>query len=171
MVVQLKRLRIKVAIVSCVAVLGVTLAHAQQRTLAMYGDWTVSCATTSGAKSCGLVQVQKTNGGATVSQVGIGRGTKTDSLKMSIETSANVWVPTGVKLFTSVGAPAITAQFKWCISTRCLADVDLSDADIKNLRAKKEAGQIAYKDAVQMDVSIAVSFNGFSEALNALQQQ
>lgn len=156
-------------------VLGIGLAHAQQRTMAIYGDWTVSCAITSGpkqAKSCGLVQVQKTNGQAgAASQIGIGRNTKTDPLKMSIEISANAWIPTGVKLFTSASAPAITAQFKWCISTRCLADADLTDADVSNLRAQKQPGRITYRNGSQADVSTPVSFSGFSEALDALQKE
>jgi invasion protein IalB len=156
---------------SLAAVQGSTSALAQQRTLAVYEDWTLSCAISSGSRSCGLVQVQKTDAGATASQVGIGRGAKTEPLKMSIETNSNVWLPTGVKLFIGVGSPAITAQFKWCISTRCLADVELSASDIKNLRAQQEPGKIVYRNASQAEFSIPVSFRGFGEAITALDQQ
>ncbi len=154
-------------------VLGIGLAHAQQRTLAIYGDWTVSCATTSAskpAKTCGLVQVQKTNGkpGA-ASQIGIGRDTRNEPFKLSIELRPNVWIPTGVKLVTS--DKAISANFKWCISTRCLADTDLTDADVSNLRAQNQPGRITYKNGSQADVSTPVSFSGFNEAMDALQKE
>jgi invasion protein IalB len=165
----------KTGVISTFLLFGIDFPYAQQRTSAVYEDWTLSCAIVSGAnaaKSCGLVQVQKNSGqGAAVSQIGFGRNTKADPLKMSIEVNANTWISPGVKLFASAGAPAITAQFRWCISTRCLADVDLSEADVKNLRGQQERGRILYKDASQVDVSIPVSFKGFSEALNALEQQ
>jgi len=51
------------------------------------------------------------------------------------------------------------------------ADADLSDADIKRLRAQKGQGQISCKNALQGDVSISMSFNGFAEALDAFQKQ
>ena len=170
-----ERRAIHIGIASAFVGLCISSAYAQQRTLAIYGDWTVSCAIASGSKttkSCGLVQVEKSNGQASpASQIGIGRNAKTDPLKMSIEIRANAWIPTGVRLLTSAGAPAITAQFKWCISTRCLADADLSDADVKNLRVQEGHGKIVYKDASQAEVSIPVSFSGFGEALNAFEQQ
>jgi invasion protein IalB len=149
-------------------------AIAQQRTTAIYGDWTLSCAIASGSgagKSCGLVQVQKINGqSAAVSQIGIGRA-QSDPLKISIQITANAWMQSGVKLITNENALVITALFKWCTSTRCLADADLSDAHITTLRIQKDPGKIAYKTASQADVSIPVSFSGFSEAVDALQNQ
>jgi invasion protein IalB len=65
----------------------------------------------------------------------------------------------------------LSAGFKWCITGRCLADADLSDVDIKHLRAQTVPGKIVYKTASQADVSIPVSFNGFSDALDALLKQ
>jgi len=155
-----------------VLILGIGLAQAQQRTMTIYGDWTVSCTIVFGSsEACGLLQVQKIKGQTAVSQIGIGHITKSDPLKISIEITANAWMPTGVKLITSDNASAITAPFKWCTSTRCLADADLSDANIKTLRAQKDPGKLVYRTASQADVSIPVSFNGFTDALDALQKQ
>ena len=121
---------------------------------------------------CGLVQVQRIEGQATlVSQIAIGHNTNAEPLKISFMTRANAWLLTGVKLITGDKLLAITATFKWCMSTRCLADTDLSDTDINRLRAQKEPGQIAYKVASQADVSIPVSFSGFGEAMDALQKK
>src|SRR5262249_23114287 len=130
-----------------------------------------SCAIGPSGKSCGLVQAQKIERQADpISQISIGRFTSNGPLKMSIEIRANAWVPTGVSLVAGE-KPAVTATFKWCTNTRCLADADLSDADLRRLRVQKDQGQIAYKNALQGDVSIPMSFNGFDEALDALQKE
>jgi invasion protein IalB len=146
-------------------------AFAQQRTMAVYGDWTLSCLiVASGSKSCGLVQSQKlANQSSVVSQIGIGRNAKTDSLRVSIEIRPDAWMPGGVSLIESFDS--IAAPFKWCTSTRCLAEVDLSDENLKALRIQKDPGKLSYKAASQAEVSIPVSFNGFGEALDALQKQ
>jgi invasion protein IalB len=157
----------------CALTLGAGLAHAQQRTMAIYGDWTLSCAIGPDGKSCGLVQTQKIEGQADpVSQISVGRFTSAGPFKISIEVRANAWVPTGVNVVVG-GKPALTATFKWCTNTRCLADADLSDADLRRLRGQrdKDQGEIAYKNALQGEVSIPMSFNGFGAALDALQKQ
>jgi invasion protein IalB len=150
-----------------VIVLGIGAAHAQQRTMAIYGDWTLSCTMASDRKSCGLIQSQKVQGQTSpVSEIGVGR--RSDGrFRLFIEISADAWIPGGVKLIAD--ASAITTAFEWCIAPRCLADVDLTDNEIRNLRAQRKAGRIVYKNGSQADVSIPLSFNGFSDALEALQ--
>jgi len=151
----------------------ICVASAQQRTMAMYGDWTLSCVNASGSgagKSCGLVQVQKIEGQTDpVSQISIGRNAKGEPFKISLEVHANAWIPSGVKLITNDKAPPIIAMFTWCTATRCHADAELSDSDLKRLRAQKEQGQISYMNALQGQISIPMSFNGFGEAFDALQ--
>jgi invasion protein IalB len=144
----------------------------QQPTSTVYEDWTLVCTFAfGGGNSCGLVQVQKVKGQSTaISQIGVSRSTRTDPLKISIEIGPNAWVRNGIQLIVS-DKSSISAAFKWCNSIRCVADADLSDADIKSLRAQKDPGKIAYKTASQADVSIPVSFSGFREALDALQRQ
>jgi invasion protein IalB len=158
---------------ACVTLmLSLDVARAQQRTMAVYNDWTLSCTIDGSAKSCGLVQVQKINGqSAAISQIGIGRKIKTDPNKISIEISTNVWMPAGVKLIASDSTSAITASVKWCTLTRCLADAELSDATVKRLLSEKAPGKLAYKTASQEEVFIPVSFTGFNEAWHALQTQ
>jgi invasion protein IalB len=155
--------------------LGGRLTYAQRQTMAMYGDWTLSCVKASGdagAKSCGLIQVQKFGSQtAAASQIGIGRATSAQPFRFSIEVPSDVWMPSGVKLNDAGNKTVVSAPFKWCVSTRCLADFDLADNDIKILRAQKEPAKILYKTATQADVSIPVSFNGFSDALDALLKQ
>jgi invasion protein IalB len=126
----------------------------------------------SGGKSCGLVQSQKLdNKSLSVSQIGIGRTTKDDPPSISVQVGPDVWMPTGVKLIAGDNVPILAATLKWCVSTRCLADAVLSDPNIETLRGQKSPGTLAYKTASQADVSIPVSFNGFGEALDALQRR
>lgn len=171
---QMKRQINKVGVVSAFGLFAICAAQAQQRTMAIYGDWTVSCVMTEGQqpeKSCGIVQAQDASGQAGVaSQIGIGRDTKNGSLRLSIEVGANTWIPTGITLTTASATSGINAKFKWCISTRCLADVELSDVDVKTLKANYGSGTVVYTDASQAQVSIPVSFKGFSEALTAIEQ-
>ena len=152
--------------------LCITTVHAQQRTMAIYGDWTLSCAIGDVGTTCGLVQVQKFGSQSpAVSEIGIGRSSRTQPYRVSIELPTDVWIPSGVKLLTEDKSPILAAAFKWCVATRCLADAELSDADIKSLRSQKAAGSIAYKTASQSDVLIEISFRGFGEAFKALQRQ
>jgi invasion protein IalB len=147
-------------------------AFAQQRITAIYGDWELSCTTASGAggaKSCGLVQIQDETSAA--SQFGIGRSKTEEPFKVFIVVPADVWMPGGIKLIADDNTAAITAPFKWCIPTRCLADAELSDSNIKSLRGQKDPAMLTYKTASQADVSIPVSFNGFRDAMEALLKQ
>jgi invasion protein IalB len=161
------------AALAVVLALCVGLAHSQQRTLAIYGDWTVSCTIASGSaagKSCGLAQVQRTEGQANpIGLLSLGRYANGQPLKILFEIRADAWIPTGVKLITSDSE--ISATFKWCAATHCLADTNLTSDDINSLRTQRQPGRIVYKNVSQADVSIPVSFNGFSEALDALQKE
>jgi invasion protein IalB len=151
--------------------LASSLALAQEQTTAKYGDWTLNCVGQGSGKSCGLVQTQRLPQQATpASQIGVGRKTKAQPLTISVEIPADAWVPAGVRLMidNSVG---VLMPFRWCVSTRCFADAELSNSDLTSLRTKKDAGILLYKTASQGDVSIPVSFNGFSEALGAFQKQ
>ena len=100
--------------------------------------------------------------------ISISRYAANQPLKILVEIRADVWLPTGIQLTTSDRSSVMTAAFKWCTAARCLADVDLSDADISKLRAQHAPGQLTYKTSSQSEVSIAVSFNGFGEAMDAL---
>jgi invasion protein IalB len=164
-------------LVTLVAVLtlDIGLANAQQKTLAIYGDWTVSCVMTTGpgpGRSCGLVQVQRVEKQADpISVINFGRYANDQPLKILIEIRADAWIPTGVKLVTGDKLTTIISTFKWCTPTRCAADTDLVDGVIKRLAAQNEPGQLVYKTALQADVSIPISFKGFGDALDAFQKQ
>jgi invasion protein IalB len=147
------------------------LANAQERSTTVYGDWTLSCVSTT-TKACGLVQVQKVEGQSDpLSQITVERENSIAAapVKISVEVHANAWLPTGVKLIPSDDLP-INASFKWCTATRCHADGYMSGDDIERLRTLKTQGRIVYKNALQGEVSIPMSFKGLDEALDALRK-
>jgi invasion protein IalB len=152
--------------------LGIACARAQmpQRTTATYDDWTISCTTASGGeRSCELVQSQIIQGQATpASQITIARSSKGGPFMIFFQVPPKVWLQTGVKLQTDDKDPGITATFRWCTPTRCLADADLPDAAIKKLNQFADPGHLSWKDASQQDVNVPVSFKGFSPAVNAM---
>ena len=84
----------------------------------------------------------------------------------------NVWLQTGVKFVFDPKAPPFVVPFRWCVSDRCLADAELTDAQVTRLRAQgANPGKVEFKEASQRDVSIPVSFKGFALALDAIRNQ
>lgn len=168
--------------VACAAALGcATVAGAQQQqpapqqTTATYQDWIVRCETRAGPppqKSCEMVQFTKMQGQAGVlTQVAIGRPVKGQPLKLVIQVPIGVWLPTGVRLSSGAKDPPIAASFKRCIPAACFADVEVRDDAIKRFRAATETGTLQFKDGNQKDVSLPVSFRGFSAAFDALSKE
>ena len=155
-------------------VLGVQVANAQppQRTTAVYDDWVVSCVPPGpGAqKACEAVHHQMIQG-QPVGQITIGLPAKSGPLKIFFQVPPNVWLQTGVKFVFDPKAPPFVVPFRWCVSDRCLADAELTDAQVTRLRAQTNPGKVEFKEASQRDVSIPVSFKGFALALDAIRNQ
>jgi invasion protein IalB len=152
-----------------------TLAQVPQRATVTYDDWTGSCATApeaEGRKTCEMVQTQTIPGQSNpVGQITISRASKTGPLKIFFQVPANVWLQTGVKFIADDKEPGLVATFRWCIPARCLADFDLGEEIIKRLRARTEPGRVELKDAAQHDISLPVSFRGFTPALDSIERQ
>src|SRR5690349_410203 len=72
-----------------------------QQTTATYEDWIVRCETAQGPpvrKSCEMVQYTQAKGGqGVISQVAIGRASKTDPFKLVVQLPIGIWLPSGVK--------------------------------------------------------------------------
>jgi invasion protein IalB len=164
------------------ALTGVWFAAAQaqppQRTTATYEDWTVRCETVTppgGAapiKSCELVQSTTAQGQPNpITQVAIGRSSKTEPLRIVFQVPVNVWLPTGVKLVYDEKEPGLAATFKRCAPVGCFADADLKDDMLRKLRARTTPGHFEFKDAIQRDAKIPVSFKGFGQAMDALAKE
>ncbi len=169
------------ALVACglAATLFASVAvHAQaptpQRTTATYEDWTVRCETvgTPPQKSCEMAQSATAQGQPNpITQIAIGRASKTEPVRIVFQVPVNAWLPTGVKLVYDDKEPALAATYKRCVPIGCFADVDLKDDLVRKLRARTAQGRFEFKDAAQRDVAIPVSFKGFGQAFDALSKE
>ena len=147
---------------------------APQRTTATYEDWTVRCETqgTPAVKSCEMLQAVNIQGQSNpITQIAIGKATKTEPLKLVLLVPINVWLPTGVKLMIDDKDPGLAAAYKRCVPAACFADVELKDDVVKKMRARTENGRLEFKDATQKDVAMPVSFKGFGQAFDALAKE
>ncbi|MFL9824858.1 invasion associated locus B family protein [Rhodoplanes sp. SY1] len=147
---------------------------APTRTTATYEDWTVRCETPPGAqqKTCEVFQAQQQQGQAgPVSQIAIGRAGKTGPHKLVAQIPVNVWLATAPRLLLDDKQAPIALGFKRCVPGGCFADADIPDDLLRRLKARAEPGRLEYKDAIQRDVGIPVSFKGFSQAIDALAKQ
>lgn len=145
-------------------------AQTPRTVTATYGDWTVICSeknkNTGGA--CALGQSQTIPGRPNpVSQIGISRLTNGKTIHIVVYVPVNLWFEGGVSLLSDSSERLLEVPFRWCIPTKCAADQELTDADIEKLRMQTKPGRMIYKNALQSDVTIPVSFSGFGDALNS----
>lgn len=146
-----------------------------QQTTATYEDWIVRCETVQGPpvrKSCEMVQyTQAKNGQGVISQVAIGRISKTDPLKVVVQLPVGIWLPSGVKVVADAKDAGLLATFKRCLPQACFADVDIGNDTLRRYRTTTEQGQLQFKDGNQKDTTLPVSFKGFGTALDALAKE
>lgn len=143
-----------------------------QQTTATYEDWIVRCETAQGPpvrKSCEMVQYTQAKGGqGVISQVAIGRASKTDPFKLVVQLPIGIWLPSGVKVVSDAKDPGLLTTFKRCVPQACFADIDITDATLRRYRTTVDQGSLIFKDGNQKDASLPVSFKGFGTALDAL---
>lgn len=146
---------------------------APTRTTATYEDWTVRCETPPGAqqKTCEVFQAQQQGQSGPVSQIAIGRAGKSGPHKLVAQIPVNVWLAGAPRLLLDDKQPPIALGFKRCVPGGCFADADIPDDLLRRLKGRAEPGRLEYKDAIQRDVGIPVSFKGFSQAIDALAKQ
>ena len=150
-------------------------AQTPQQTTATYDDWIVRCETVQGPpvrKSCEMVQYTQAKGGqGVISQVAIGRISKTDPIKVVVQLPVGIWLPSGIKLVTDAKDPGLLATFKRCLPQACFADVDVSPDTLRRYRTVTDQGSLQFKDGNQKDTTLPVSFKGFGTALDALAKE
>ena len=122
-------------------------------------------------KTCEMVQAMQIKGQAQpVTQIAIGRQTKTEPMKIVFQVPINVWLPTGIKLVADDKDPGILGTYRRCMPAACIADADIKDELIKKLRGLSESGKLQFKDGAQQEIAIPVSFKGFGQAYDAMQK-
>lgn len=145
-------------------------AQTPSQMTATYGDWMVLCSrkNSNTGGTCALGQSETIQGRPNpVSQIGIARPADGKTIRITFYIPVNLWFESGVSLLSDTSERLLAAPFRWCIPTKCAADIELTTADIEKLRSQTRPGQLIYKNAVRADVTIPVSFVGFGDALNS----
>jgi invasion protein IalB len=150
---------------------GSAFAQRPQSTTATYGDWVLRCDTHGAAKFCEMTQSTQLKGQTQpITQIAIGRQGKNGPLKIVFQVPINVWLASGVALATDDGHSLVTANFSRCVPAGCIADTDIKESVTAKLREQKKNGTLRFKSANKQDVAAPVSFKGFGDAYDALQQ-
>jgi invasion protein IalB len=143
-----------------------------QRTTATYDDWIVQCQMQPGSppqKVCEMAQVAQVEGrNIPFSRVAIVRPTKDQPVKLVVQVPVNVSFNANVRVQTSDSDSGLAAPFARCVPAGCFAEIDVSDEALRKLRAANGAGKLSFADAGGRNISVPLSFKGFSQAFEAL---
>jgi len=160
-----------IALVLLLAGTGVAGAQSKtpQMTTATYDDWTVRCEVRDATTSCEMSQAMQIKGQAQpVSQIAIGRLTKTDPLKMVFQVPINIWIQDNIALVIDESTTAVKANFTRCIPMGCFAEADIKDDMIAKLGKAQKGGRLEFSDGGRQKIAIPVSFKGFTAAYEGL---
>ena len=148
---------------------------APQQTTATYEDWLLRCENKPGPppqKVCEMVQFTQRQGQQGVlTQIIVAKPVKGQPVKLLIQVPTGSWLPTGLRLRANEKDTGVVGEFKWCIPTGCIAQLDAKEDVIRKFRTTAEPGQLQFKDTSQRDVSVPVSFKGFGAAYDALNKE
>jgi invasion protein IalB len=148
-----------------------------QRTTATYDDWVVQCETQTGPPAqriCDMAQVTQVQAqGRTnpFSRVAIAHPVKGQPVKLVVQVPVNVSFATSVHIQTSDTDPGFVAPFARCLPVGCFAEFDIKDELLKKLTAASGAGKLSFTDGGGHDISVPLSFKGFSQAYDALAKE
>jgi invasion protein IalB len=152
-------------------------ADTPQRTTATYDDWVVQCETQTGPpaqKVCDmgqLTQVQAQGRSNPFSRVAIAHPVKGQPVKLVVQVPVNVTFATSVHIQTSDTDPGFVAPFARCLPVGCFAEFEIKDDLLKKLMAASGAGKLSFADGGGHDISVPLSFKGFSQAYDALAKE
>jgi invasion protein IalB len=146
-------------------------------TTASYGDWVMRCQRTGEAEKAVRVceageTVQLQGQTAPIAQIGIGRLSPGEPLRMTVILPPSIALPSVVRVVTDEKDDAgIELAWRRCLPGGCVAESKLEPETIKNWRARTTAGKLAYKDGAGRAVAIPFSFRGLAQALDALPKE
>lgn len=150
---------------------------APQQTTATYADWVVQCQTQAGPPSqklCDMAQVTQVTqaqGKVPFSRVAIAHPLKGQPIKLVVQVPTNASFTTSVRIQTGDDDAGLSAPFARCLPIGCFADFDMKEETLKKFRAASGAGKLSFTDAGGHDVAVPLSFNGFGQALDALERE
>jgi invasion protein IalB len=164
---------IRVSLACVAALAGIALAgapaHAQGTVKSVHGDWQIRCDTPPGAQGeqCALIQSvtaeDRPNVGLTVIVL---KTADQKSRLMRVLAPLGVLLPSGLGLkidATDVGR----AGFVRCLPNGCVAEVQMNDDLLKQLRGGQQATFIIFQTPEE-GIGIPMSLKGFGEGFDKL---
>ena len=124
-------------------------------------------------KSCEAAQTIQVQGQtAPIAQIGIGRLSPGEPLRITVILPPNITLPSNVHVVTDEkDDPGIELAWRRCLPGGCIADVKLDPEMIKSWRVRSAPGKLSFKDATGRVVAIPFSFRGLAQSLDALAKE
>jgi invasion protein IalB len=155
-----------------------------QETSAVYGDWTLHCATPAPAanapadapapqKRCEIDQaITIAQQPKPIVQLAVSAEAGDAALHFVAALPAGVWLPTAPSIRVADQDDALPLVYKRCLLPGvCLADVALADGTISAMQKAKVPGKLTFQMNAGKDAVLPISFTGFGAALAALKAQ
>lgn len=139
-------------------------------TTATYGDWLLRCQQGVGTRVCEIVQTIEQQGQrGPIALVALGRPVKSEPYKLVVQVPPNLTLGNNAGVRVSVGEKEdALAVFQRCTPGGCFGEAQLSDDAFRRWRALSDAGQLRYQDSAKREVTLPISFRGFTAAADAL---
>ena len=154
---------------------AVPASEEPQRTTATFADWIVVCTSVAGrnpSKVCKMVQITEVRGKNTpFSRVDVSYPGRGQPIKLTVQVPPSASIATQVRIQTADSDPGIASPFARCLPVGCFADFELKDDVSKTFAAARGAGRVTFADAGGHGIAIPLSFNGFTQALDALAKE
>jgi len=147
-------------------------------TTASFGDWIMRCQRTGeggdkAVRVCEAGQTIQVQGQvAPIAQIGIGRLTAGEPLRITVVLPPNITLPSNVRIVADEkDESGIELAWRRCLPGGCVADAKLEPETIKYWRGRTAAGKLSFKDAAGRDLTIPFSFRGLAQSLDALAKE
>jgi invasion protein IalB len=154
---------------------AVPASEEPQRTTATYADWVVVCSSASGGatpKACKMIQGTQVQGkNVAFSHIAVSYPGRGQPINLTVQVPPNASFATQVRVQTADGDPGIVSSFSYCLPIGCFANFELKDDVAKKFAAAHGAGRVTFADAGGHSIAIPLSFNGFTQALDALAKE
>src|ERR1700683_461285 len=122
----MQRMPVWMAVALLLGSSGAARAQGPQLTTATYDDWTGRGEMHDTAKTCEKEQTSQIQG-QRVSQIALGRPSRSAPFRIVFQVPINVWLPAGVTLVLDDKDPGISATFKRGVGNGCFADPEINE--------------------------------------------
>lgn len=144
-------------------------------TTASYGDWVLRCERSekaSPSRICDVAQTVPTQDlqGA-LAQISIAKHDGARSLRVYGLLPANITLPGSATMRSEEGTPELELNWRRCLPSGCVSEGAPSPSLVERWKKLTGSGQIVYKDARGLEITVPVSFRGLRQALDALDKQ